>query len=112
MHNGFPRKVLYLIVPQIGTKHGINQSKRASVRAIRVHRQLNSSSEISWMVWEAGLGGDQIPTVEDEDQAASEPDDHTEKPMNMESWESLLISAYLIVGQDLERCQLWKRKKT
>ena len=36
------------------------------------------------MVWEAGLGGDQIPTVEDEDQAASEPDDHTEKPMDME----------------------------
>jgi len=37
------------------------------------------------MVWEAGLGGDQIPTVEDEDQAASEPDDHAEKPMDMET---------------------------
>ena len=36
------------------------------------------------MVWEAGLGGDQIPTVEDEDQAASEPDDHAEKPTDME----------------------------
>ena len=39
---------------------------------------------LSWMVWEAGLGGDQIPTVEDEDQAASEPDDHAEKPTDME----------------------------
>jgi hypothetical protein len=43
---GFRRKVLYHIVQRIGLKHGINQSKQASVRATKVHKQLTSSFEM------------------------------------------------------------------